>query len=165
MRSILFVCTANICRSPMAEGVFRKLMVTTKPGAEIQVDSAGTHNYHEGKPPFRLAVEAAQRRGYRIEHLVARRISPVDLDHFDMILGMDRANISHLRTIAPTRCKPKIELLLEYGDRYHGEEVPDPYGRDDSAFDQALDMIEDGCQGVAELMTSLARVAPPSSRA
>jgi protein-tyrosine phosphatase len=157
MRSILLVCTANICRSPMAEGVLRKLIAATKPGAKIEIDSVGTHDYHEGEPPFAAAVAAAKRRGYEIEHLVARRISPGDFDHFDMILGMDRANIAHLRTIAPTRCKPKIELLLEYGDKHHGKEIRDPYGGDDKGYELALDMIEDGCQGVAELVTRLAR--------
>jgi protein-tyrosine phosphatase len=104
-----------------------------------------------------MAVDAAKRRGYEIAHLVSRRISPGDFDNFDMILAMDRANITHLRTIAPTRCKQKIELLLEYGDKYHGKDVPDPYGGDEKAFDLALDMIEDGCRGVAELVTRLAR--------
>jgi len=157
MRSILFVCTANICRSPMAEGVFRKLIASNKPDAQIEIDSVGTHDYHHGEPPFPAAVAAAKRRGYEIEHLIARRISPLDLDHFDMILAMDRANIMHLRTIAPTRCKQKIELLLEYGDKYHGKDVPDPYGGDEKAFETALDMIEDGCRGVTELVTRLAR--------
>jgi protein-tyrosine phosphatase len=145
----------------MAEGVFRKLMAASRPGAQIEIDSVGTHDYHEGAPPFHLAVEAAKRRGYEIQHLVARRISPTDLDHFDMILGMDRANIAHLRTIAPTRCKPKIELLLEYGDQYHGKDVPDPYGADEKKFEIALDMIEDGCRGVAELVEQTTPPFPP----
>ncbi|MFZ3323622.1 MAG: low molecular weight protein-tyrosine-phosphatase [Usitatibacter sp.] len=147
MRSVLFVCTANICRSPTAEGVLRKLV-----GSQVEIDSAGTHDYYEGQPPFLLAIDAAKRRGYEIEHLVARRVSPGDMDHFDMILGMDRVNIVHLRTIAPTRCKPKIELLLEYGDRFHGKDIPDPYGADPRKFEVVLDMIEDGCRGLAELL-------------
>ena len=152
MRSVLFVCTANICRSPTAEGVLRKLMAEKAPTAKVEIDSVGTHDYHVGSAPFVMAVEAARKRGYEIEHLVARRVSQADLDHFDMILGMDRANISHLRTIAPTRCKEKIELLLEYGDRFHGKDVPDPYGGNEKAFELALDMIEDGCAGVVELL-------------
>lgn len=136
----------------MAEGVFRQMIVAT-PAAAIDIDSVGTHDYHAGEPPFRLAVEAAKRRGYSIGHLVARRIAPNDFDRFDMILAMDRANIMHLRTIAPTRCKQKIELLLEYGDRYHGKDIPDPYGSDAKAYDSAISMIEDGCSGVATLLT------------
>ena len=126
MRSILFVCTANICRSPMAEGVFRKLLADEGVARDFDVDSVGTHEYHVGKAPFPMAIASARRRGYEIENLVARRLRPHDLDHFDMLLAMDRGNISHLRAIAPTRCKPKIELLLDYSERYHGEDVPDP---------------------------------------
>jgi protein-tyrosine phosphatase len=157
MRSILLVCTANICRSPTAEGVFRKLVTEKSPNAKVEIDSGGTHDYHAGEPPFAMAVEAAKKRGYDIAHLVARRVTQGDLDHFDMILAMDRLNITHLRTIAPTRCRPKIELLLEYGDRYHGEDVPDPYGGDAKGFELALDMIEDGCRGLAQLVARLAR--------
>jgi len=136
----------------MAEGVFRSMLARTGAKAAIEVDSVGTHDYHVGEAPFRLAVEAAGKRGYRIEHLVARSVGPADLDRFDMILCMDRANLVHLRTIAPTRCKQKIELLLEYGDKFHGKDIPDPYGGDSRAYDKALDMIEDGCEGVLELL-------------
>jgi protein-tyrosine phosphatase len=69
-----------------------------------------------------------------------------------MILAMDKANVGSLRTIAPTRCKQKIELLLEYGERYHGQEVPDPYGGEIQDFELALAMIEDGCKGLVELL-------------
>lgn len=154
MRSILFVCTANICRSPMAEGVFRKMLADSGIKADLEIDSVGTHDYQVGKSPFPQAVASAKRRGYDITHLVARRLRPNDFDHFDMILAMDRANMAHLRTIAPTRCKQKIELLLDYGDRYQGKEIPDPYGGQRKDFERALDMIEDGCKGLVELLAS-----------
>ena len=154
MRSILLVCTANICRSPMAEGVLRSLL--SAKGVKHDIDSAGTHEYHVGEPPVALAVAAAQRRGYDISRCVSRRIRPHDFDHFDFILAMDAKNVSHLKTICPTRCKQKIELLLEYGDKYHGEEVPDPYGGEVKDFELALDMIEDGCRGIAKLLARAA---------
>jgi protein-tyrosine phosphatase len=149
MRSILFVCTANLCRSPMAEGVFRKLVSDSRREADFEIDSAGTHDYHVGKPPFQKAVECAKKRGYEISHLVARRVVPNDFDHFDAILAMDRANVASLKTITPTRCKNKIELLTDYGDAHYGKDIPDPYGRQDKDFNLALDMIEDGCRGLA----------------
>jgi protein-tyrosine phosphatase len=152
MRSILFVCTANICRSPTAAGVFRKLLARSGKDGSFEIASAGTHDFHLGKPPFPTAVEVSRRRGYDITQHVARRIKPGDFDHFDLILAMDRANVASLTTIAPTRSKRKIELLLEYGDRFHGEEVPDPYGGDVQDFERALTMIEDGCRGLAILL-------------
>ena len=152
MRSILFVCTANICRSPMAEGVFRRMLAAEGQGKEFRVESAGTHDYHEGKPPFPLALEAAKQRGYDITRCVARRVRPGDLDDFDHILVMDEANLKHLQTIAPTRCRQKIELLLAYGDRFHGKSIPDPSRGGPKDFELALDMIEDGCRGLAELL-------------
>ena len=155
MRSILFVCTANICRSPTAEGVLRRMLSRKGLLDRFQVESAGTHDYHEGKPPFPGAVEIAKRRGYDITHCVSRRVVPSDFDHFDLILGMDRANLAHLRSIAPTRSKQKIELLLEYGDKYHGQDIPDPYNKKEEDYVRALEMIEDGCRGLAELLAKV----------
>lgn len=152
MHSVLFVCTANICRSPLAEGYFRLQLAKRERLDHFEVSSAGTHDYHVGKPPFPLAVEVAKKRGIDMTHHVARRILPDDLDHFDLILAMDRGNIASLRSIAPTRCKQKIELLLEYGDKYHGHEVPDPYGGKVEDFELALEMIRDGCKGLVQLL-------------
>jgi protein-tyrosine phosphatase len=156
IHSVLFVCTANICRSPSAEGVFRRLLAREVGSCGMQIASAGTHDYHIGKPPFPSAVAEAKRRGYDITSCVSRQIRGDDFDHFDMILAMDKSNLIALRTIAPTRCKHKIELLLEYGDKYQGQEVPDPYGGDEKDFERALDMIEDGCKGLAELVKQFA---------
>ena len=155
MPSILLVCTANICRSPMAEGVLRKLLADAGRDKEFEIDSAGTHDYHVGKPPFEKAMEAAHRRGYKIDHLVSRRVTPRDFDHFDAILAMDRGNLASLKTIAPTRCKDKLELLLEYGDKHYGKDIPDPYGQKEKAFETALDMIEDGCRGLVAFVTKM----------
>jgi protein-tyrosine phosphatase len=163
MRSVLFVCTANICRSPMAEGVFRKLLRDRGLEDRIEIDSVSTHEFHEGKPPFEAAAKAARQRGYAIEHLLSRRIRPADFDHFDVIVAMDRMNLASLRAIAPTRCKQKIELLTEYSEKYHGREIADPYGGKPKDYDAALDMIEDGCRGLLELAvrTSQRSALPP----
>jgi protein-tyrosine phosphatase len=139
----------------MAEGVLRAKVAHRVGDGTIEIDSAGTHDYQEGKPPFRMAVEAAAKRGYRIEHLVARRIAAEDLDRFEMILCMDRGNFTHLKKLAPTRCQQRIELLLEYGNKFHGKDVPDPYGGDTKAFEKALDMIEDGVEGLVEVITRM----------
>ena len=150
----------------MAEGVLRKLLADEGLEGAFEIDSVGTHDYQIGQAPFPMAVEAAKWRGYDITHLVSRKIRPNDFDHFDFILGMDKLNIRNLRTIAPTRSKEKIELLLEHGDKYHGQEIPDPYGREGKDFTLALDLIEDGCKGVVEMLkaTALRRAAAPPSR-
>ena len=156
MRAILFVCTANICRSPMAEGVFRKILASRGVASRFDIDSAGTHEYYIGKPPYPSAVAAAKARGYDITHLVARRIRSHDFDHFDLILGMDKANIASLRAGCPTHYKSKIELLLDYGNLFQGRDVPDPFGGEVKDFEVALDMIEDGCRGLADLLVRVA---------
>ena len=118
----------------------------------FEIGSAGTHDYHAGKPPFALAVERATLRGYDLTQLVARRIRGDDFEHFDLILGMGREHLSHMRQIAPTRCKHKIELFLDYGDRFHGKDIPDPYGGTARDYDLMLDMVEDGCAGLVQLL-------------
>ena len=157
MRSVLFVCTANICRSPTAEGVMRRMLAKEGLEERFEIESAGTHYYHVGKPPFPTAVEMAKRRGYDLTGSISRRIAPGDFDRYDMILAMDRMNLANLRTIAPTRSKQKIELLLEYGDKFHGQEIPDPYNGKEKDFEIALDMIEDGCMGLMELLRRTAK--------
>ena len=152
LHSILFVCTANICRSPTAEGVFRARIAKKKPDHGLEIASAGTHDYHVGKPPFPAAVEVAKKRGYDLTGCISRRVQQGDFEHFDLILAMDKSNVAALRTIAPTRHKQKIELLLDYSEKYHGQEVPDPYGGDVKDFERTLDMIEDGCRGLVRLV-------------
>jgi protein-tyrosine phosphatase len=152
MRSILFVCTANICRSPTAAAVMRRYLGRKGAEAQFEIASAGTHEYHVGKPPFPMAVQVAKQKGIDITGNVARRISMGDFDHFEMIMAMDRGIIATLRKVAPTRAKDKIELLLEYGDEFHGEDVPDPYGGEIQDFERALIMIKDGCRGLVKLL-------------
>lgn len=147
----------------MAEAVLRTVLVAQGMSAEsVVIESAGTHAYQAGKPPFELAVEAARSRGYELASRGARMVMASDFDRFDHILVMDRTNLSHLRTICPTRCKQKVELLLEYGETYHGKDVPDPYGRQPIAYQRALDMIEDGCRGLALLLSRTDRAAANS---
>jgi protein-tyrosine phosphatase len=150
--AVLLVCTANICRSPMAEGALRTMLGRTPRSGDITVASVGTHSYHAGEPAFPLAIEAARARGYDIQSHVARQLLPSDFDRYDAILAMDRYNMANLRAIAPTRAKSRIELLLEYGEKFYGGEVPDPIGKPARDFELALDMIEDGCRGLIEVL-------------
>ena len=154
MKKVLFVCMGNICRSPTAEGVFRKILVDADLTAEIEVDSAGTHDYHVGASPDTRATLHAAKRGYDLTTLVGRQISARDFDYFDYILVMDEMNHRNVKSICPSRNLAKVELLLNYSDHYHGEEVPDPYQGNERGFENVLDMIEDGCKGLLEFLQS-----------
>jgi protein-tyrosine phosphatase len=143
---VLLVCTANICRSPMAEGILRRACART--GLDFDVDSAATHGYRVGERAFPLAIAVARRRGCDITRSVARTIRPHDFRYFDLILAMDRDNVAALRAKAPRQCRHKIGLLLEYGDMYRDCAVPDPFGADIFAYELAFDIIEDGCLGL-----------------
>lgn len=136
----------------MALGVFRKLVDEKGAASRFELDSAATHDFHVGSPAFPPVVALARSRGYDLATFTARRIRDGDFDRFDHILAMDRLNIAALQAIAPTRCRQKIELLLDYGERYQGREVPDPFGGKPEAYALALDMIEDGCRGLADLL-------------
>ena len=98
---VLFVCLGNICRSPTAEGVLRAIAAREFPGLKLDIDSAGTANYHVGEPPDRRTVAAARRRGYDLAGLRARQVQPRDFSRFDYVLAMDRANLAELERLRP----------------------------------------------------------------
>ncbi len=152
MKKILFVCMGNICRSPTAEGVFLKLLAEHNMQGKVHVGSAGTHDYHVDSPPDARAIEHAARRGYDLKPLRGRQISPSDFETYDYILVMDKINMRHLKSICATHNQEKIELLLDYGDSYQGEDVPDPYQGGAEDFERVLDMIEDGCNGLLKFL-------------
>src|SRR5690606_27576450 len=93
---ILFVCLGNICRSPTAEGVFRRTLQARAPHLSVEIDSAGTHGYHVGKPPDQRAMAAAARRGVDLSALRARTVSDRDFEYYDLILAMDEENLQEL---------------------------------------------------------------------
>ncbi len=155
---VLFVCTANICRSPTAEGVFRKLVESSSLAGSIEIDSAGTHGYYVDEKPDPRAIRHASLRGYELEHLRARQVSTYDLEHFDHVLAMDKANIRHLKAMTPTRLAHKIELLLDYGSHHDQHEVPDPFQGKPRDFEIALDLIEDACNGLLTYLLDIRRM-------
>lgn len=150
MIKVLFVCMGNICRSPTAEGVFRKLVIERGLGERIEIDSAGTHAYHVGEPPDSRAQAAASLRGVDISGLRGRRATREDIERFDYVLVMDRENHENLLEICPDGFEHKIQLLLEYAPRRREREVPDPYFGGAAGFDRVLDMIEEAAQGLLD---------------
>jgi protein-tyrosine phosphatase len=138
----------NICRSPTAEGVFRRQVAWAGLENCICIDSAGTHAYHIGHAPDARSQAAAAARGYELGNLRARQVAQQDFAEFDFILAMDKSNLAELRRVGPLqhRCKPA--LFMDYSVRRAGSEVPDPYYGGPEGFEQVLDMAVDACLGL-----------------
>lgn len=143
---VLFVCTGNICRSPTAHAVFRERVRAAGLDHCIDVDSAGTHEYHVGQPPDRRAQEAAARRGYDLGDLRARQFEVTDLAAFDYVLAMDASNMTALEALAGSTAGQRAEVarLLDYVEEAAGEDVPDPYYGARNGFEEVLDLVEMG---------------------
>ena len=142
---ILFVCLGNICRSPTAEGVLRGLVASE--GADIEIDSAGTGDWHIGKPPYGPAIDAATTRGIDLSDLRARQTSPDDFHRFDLIVAMDRQNIADLEKLRPEGNTTPVRLMTDFAPGA-GWDVPDPYYTRD--FEGALDLIETAARGLLD---------------
>ena len=127
---VLFVCTGNICRSPTAEGVLRLLLEKSALHERVEVDSAGTHDYHVGEPPDRRAIAHAGRRGYDISSFRARQVSADDFETFDVLIAMDRGHLRILERLCPPEHRHKLRLFLAERD------VPDPYYGGAEHFDK-----------------------------
>jgi len=151
---ILLVCMGNICRSPMAEAVVRRMLARTGLAANTSVASAGTHDFNIGLSPDPRARLAAQRRGYDMAGMRARQIQPEDFERFDLILAMDRRNLAVLQRACPAEHRHKLALFLDHATAHDADEVPDPYGESQERFEHVLDMIEDAARG---LIASLPR--------
>lgn len=162
--SVIFVCMGNICRSPTAEGVFRSLVTSAGLAERIVIDSAGTHAYHVGEKPDPRAREIALRRGVDLNDIRARKVHPGDIETFDYILAMDKANLSDLHAIAPPDLSGKIRLFMEFARGYDELEVPDPYYGGLSGFDRVLDMIEAASAGLLQEICANRDWAPAKTR-
>ena len=146
-RSILFVCTGNICRSPTAEAVLRHL--AREKSLELRIESAGLGDWHVGDPPDERAQQHAKNRGYDLSAQRARQVRAEDFERFDMILAMDRGHLRALQKLAPAHHHAKIRLFVE------GRDVPDPYYGGPDGFEKVLDLVEARCQRLLqELITA-----------
>lgn len=148
MVKVLFVCMGNICRSPTAEGVFRQVVEQAGLRGQIEIDSAGTHDYHVDEEPDRRAQAAARRRGVDLSRLRGRQATSLDFEHFDYVLAMDRENLAHLQSICPHGREPKLRLFLEFAPQRPEREVPDPYFGGEGGFERVLDMVEEASHGL-----------------
>ena len=148
--NVLFVCMGNICRSPMAHGVFQKLVLEQSLQQVIGVDSAGTYAYHQGEQPDSRARAAAARRGYDLGHLRARKVNASDFSKFDYVLAMDNENRQDLLALCAENQKSKVRLFLNFARDAETREVPDPYYGGLNGFETVLDLAEDASRGLLE---------------
>ena len=139
---VLFVCMGNICRSPSAEGVFRKLHRELAPELDIEVDSAGTHAYHIDEPPDPRSCTAAKQRGVDISGHRGRQAASRDFHDFDYVIAMDSDNLRRLQALQPKGSRTELKLLLEYAPRAGLVDVPDPYYGGAKGFERVLDLVE-----------------------
>lgn len=135
MKSVLFVCLGNICRSPLAEGYAKHLAFTN--AMDFKIESAGTGAWHVGEPPCANSVRVAAKHGIDIADLRARQVKKEDLTSFDLIVSLDESNYQDLKRLGATN----LVKLGDYG--YGGKDVPDPYFFDGfDGFEEVYKMIE-----------------------
>lgn len=160
----LFVCLGNICRSPTAEGVFRFKIKQLGWDSHVKADSAGTSAHHEGDPADGRSQEHARLRGYDLTSL-SRPLKPEDFINFDMILVMDDNNLFDVLRMAgdDEGYKSKVHKLTDFCTIHNVDKVPDPYYRGDDGFEVVLDIIEDACDGLIEMLKKKQAENPGSS--
>ena len=146
--SVLFVCLGNICRSPLAEAAFRA--EAERIGLDVEVDSAGTGDWHVGHPPDRRAQAAAQRGGADISHLRARRVVREDFDRFDHVVALDLDNLAVLRAMKPDGARAHLSLLLDHVPGREGQAVADPYYGEDRHFDLTWREVTEAAAALAQ---------------
>lgn len=149
---VLFVCMGNICRSPLAEGVFRAEVMVAGLDGQIDADSAGTGSWHVGDPPHRQSRMAALEKGFSIDDLRGRQITKMDFSMFDYVIAMDRENVSAMQELAPPSLAHKIVLFMSFapdaGSHQGPEEIDDPYGKDLEAYRETLSLCEAAARGL-----------------
>lgn len=139
MQGILFVCLGNICRSPTAQGIFEYKL--RQAALTLELDSAGTGDWHIGRPPDPRSQDIARRFGVDLSAQRARQVTPADFQRFDRIYAMDRSNLADLQAMAPARSPARIDLVMRLAPDYGLDEVPDPYYGGDRGFEQVIDML------------------------
>lgn len=155
--SILFVCLGNICRSPLAEGVFEHLVREKGLADHFVVESAGTGSWHVGEPPDQRSREVASKHGITLDSR-ARQVTAEDLDRFDHVIAMDRDNLRTLERMRDAHGGDRpIRLLREFDREGDGDEVPDPYYGGPGGFDDVYEMVRRSCEDLLDHVEAMAR--------
>lgn len=154
-QSVLFVCLGNICRSPLAEAALKA--EAERQGLEVEVDSAGTGDWHLGYPPDPRAAAVAQRNGIDISQRRARLVTPDDFRRFDRVIALDAQNFANLQAMRPEDAKAELSLLLDHVPGRAGQAVADPYYGDASDFDETWRDVTEGARGLAQKLAQESR--------
>ncbi|KKC27881.1 low molecular weight protein-tyrosine-phosphatase [Sphingomonas sp. SRS2] len=147
---LLFVCLGNICRSPLAEAAMRA--AADRAGLAVEVDSAGTGDWHVGRPPDPRAIATAARYGLDISGLRGRQVSVEDFRRFDHVIALDRSNMAVLRGLQPTDTRAALSMLLDHVDGRHGQDIADPYFGEDERFEVSWRDIGLGVDGLLAML-------------
>lgn len=151
---LLFVCLGNICRSPAAENIMNHLITQANLSEQIICDSAGTAGYHIGSPPDdRMAITAAEQLGIKLRGQ-ARQFKKSDLENFDLILAMDRANYQDILALDPIgQYRNKVHLMCDFCLKHSIKEVPDPYYGGPENFNHVIELLLDACNGLLQYVS------------
>lgn len=155
MKSILFVCLGNICRSPTAKAVFDWKLCQAE--LSVETDSAGTTGFHAGSPPDPRAQQMARRWGLDISTERARVVTPEDFTRFDAIFVMDRSNLDDLQRLRPAESRSRLDLVMSLAPDYGVQEVPDPYYGGEDGFQRVIDMLEVAADRLVEELRAQSR--------
>ena len=146
--NILFVCMGNICRSPLAHGLFQHMVEQEGLNEHIRIDSAGTHAYHVGEPPDLRMRQTAMQRGVDLSGQSARRFEVSDFEQFDYVLAMDSDNLSNLKSKCPPEYRDRLYLFMEFAPQVREREVPDPYYGGEAGFEHVYRLVEEAACGL-----------------
>ncbi|MBI3230357.1 MAG: low molecular weight phosphotyrosine protein phosphatase [Burkholderiales bacterium] len=153
--AILFVCMGNICRSPSAEGMLRQLAQEANLAHLLDIDSAGTHDYHIGDAPDSRSIAHAAKRGVDLTPLRGRQVELADFARFDLILAMDEDNLARLKALCPSQHRHKLQLFMHYAPHVGSRIVPDPYCGGATDFERVLDYCEQASVGLLKHLRQL----------